>query len=79
MNKHSVSTQAAFQHDCDTCVFLGHTLGSDLYFCAVGKTVIARWSSDGPDYTSGMALAKFDVRLAAAVGLAFENCLLADH
>lgn len=49
-----------FNHDCDRCIFLGRFCeegyDDDLYFCAQGgslPTLIARHSSDGPDYTSG--------------------------
>lgn len=50
-----------FQHDCDDCISLGeHKIGeveADLYFCTQGgimNTVIARYSDDGPDYSSGL-------------------------
>ncbi len=50
-----------FQHDCDDCVSLGeHKIGevdADLYFCTQGgirDTVVARYSDDGPDYSSGL-------------------------
>ncbi len=50
-----------FQHDCSCCTFLGtHKNEShdvDLYHCDQGgsiPTVIARFSGDGPDYTSGI-------------------------
>jgi hypothetical protein len=47
-----------FQHDCKCCTFLGTSpTNMDLYFCKQGgasDTVIARFSSDGPDYKSGM-------------------------
>lgn len=61
-------TKPQYTHDCVQCVFLG-TLAKnpeydleeqyDLYYCPCSddpteaSTVIARWSSDGPDYTSG--------------------------
>lgn len=46
-----------FEHDCDECVFLGHYEKHDLYYCGKDiETVIARWSSDGPDYASGVPL-----------------------
>ena len=49
-----------YQHDCDTCTFLGQYKNYDLYFCPQRglPTVIARWSDNGPDYTSGMVFAK---------------------
>lgn len=49
-----------FTHDCDTCKFLGHVEGHDLYFHAserpggFGETVIARASCEPSDYQSGM-------------------------
>lgn len=46
-----------FEHDCERCVFLGHFDENDLYFCGqdgVGPTVLARYDSDGPAYTSGL-------------------------
>jgi hypothetical protein len=47
-----------FEHDCEGCDFLGHALDADLYICGIDKrdrfsgSVIARYSSDGPDYSS---------------------------
>tara|TARA_R110002020_G_scaffold134164_1_gene299262 strand:- start:451 stop:729 length:279 start_codon:yes stop_codon:yes gene_type:complete len=41
-------------HDCDNCVFLGTWYRYDLYSCT-GEfltTVVARYTSNGPDYTS---------------------------
>ncbi len=50
-----------FQHDCDNCKPLGEFGDADLYYCGeqlIGdNTVIARYSDDGADYTSGLALA----------------------
>jgi hypothetical protein len=46
-----------YKHDCNRCVFLGRFKAVDLYFCNQGgsiPTVIARYSSEGPDYTSGI-------------------------
>lgn len=48
-----------FEHDCDGCEFLGTTgrwakRKADFYFCPGEPTVIARYSSDGPDYSSGI-------------------------
>ena len=47
-----------FDHDCKDCVFLGTHEGMDLYVCPQRgmPTLIARHSSDGPDYTSGINL-----------------------
>jgi hypothetical protein len=52
-----------YGHDCETCQYLGHYEGCDLYYCAQGiyptslPTVIARFGS-GPGYISGMQVAK---------------------
>lgn len=53
-----------FLHDCVGCVFLGSYTWDgkehDLYTCKQGMnwpTVIARYSSDGPDYMSGLEVA----------------------
>lgn len=52
-----------FAHDCESCIFLGggslegdREVWYDYYYCGQGgrPTVIARYSSDGPDYLSGM-------------------------
>lgn len=50
-----------FEHDCEDCTFLGRHAAEggspcDLYHCLQGRdwpTVIARWSDEGADYTSG--------------------------
>jgi hypothetical protein len=55
-----------FTHDCDRCTFLGTETDpeggclADLYHCLdiIGPTVIARWSNEGRDYTSGMVFAR---------------------
>lgn len=58
-----------YQHDCSSCTFLGSVEGAahpgdlskktDLYVCGRHEhlTVIARYSSDLPDYSSGLAFA----------------------
>lgn len=50
-----------FQHDCEKCKPLGEFGDADLYYCEAqligGPTVIARYSSDGADYQSGMVFA----------------------
>lgn len=55
-----------FTHDCDRCTFLGTATDpeggceADLYHCLdiIGPTVIARWSNEGSDYSSGMVFAR---------------------
>jgi len=49
---------ARFEHDCDDCVYLGQYKAYDLYCCVKEPTVIARFSSDGPDYASGLIFAE---------------------
>lgn len=50
-----------YKHDCD-CIYLGEFDGSDLYYHPdngpLTETVIARHSSDGPDYTSGLVFSR---------------------
>jgi hypothetical protein len=68
-----------FQHDCDACTYLGEFRGQDLYFCdecSVGPTVIARYGSDGRQYTSGMELAAVDPLLGEAQRRALERGLM---
>ena len=58
-------TEPRFVHDCDACVFLGHTqsdffrndgkmMDFDLYICMGGefKTVLARYGNAGSEYAS---------------------------
>ena len=65
---------ARYTHDCDVCTFLGVFDGSDLYFHPggdlVSPTVIARFSDDPSDYTSGLAFTKQDIRLRHAARMA---------
>ena len=71
------NTAPLFKHDCDTCTFLGTVDGHDLY-CHAGDnpTVIARWSSDGPDYKSGIMFIPFSPLLGEAYRRAVERGLL---
>jgi len=43
-----------FEHDCSDCTFLGHENNHDLYFCASEPTIIARFSDEGSEYSSGL-------------------------
>lgn len=59
-----MTTKPNFVHDCEGCIFLGtyewEKQSFDLYTCKQGvnwPTVIARFSSDGPDYLSGLEIA----------------------
>ena len=50
-----------FKHDCEVCQYLGHFEDHDLYYCGAHggmPTVIARWDGSGPEYTSGLIIAK---------------------
>lgn len=52
------NTQPVHEHDCERCVFHGTGTGDngkivDFYTC--GDTVLARYGSDGPEYSSGDA------------------------
>lgn len=51
-------TLPRYEHDCPRCRWLGQHGEADLYFCPgslANATVVARKSSDGPDYSSGMS------------------------
>ena len=69
-----------YKHDCDHCTFLGHYNRADLYWCG-GKypTIIARYSSDGPDYVSGFPSASVNHELAEALNRARDRGLRVDH
>lgn len=60
-----VKAKPVFKHECPNCTFLGTIAGDqgpyDLYHCPQGlvPTVIARYSSDGPGYTSGWPSKRF--------------------
>ena len=76
----SASGSPRFKHDCDRCVFLGEHRAHDLYFCeacAGGPTVIARYGSEGKQYTSGLELAAVDPLLGEARRRASDRGLLA--
>lgn len=60
-----------FTHDCDDCTFIGHYEGHDIYRCEQGgimPTIIARWGSDGPQYSSGPMVAIGDIMLSIRTG-----------
>lgn len=65
----NITDKQKFEHDCESCIFLGHMQGSDLY-AHPNRTVVARYSNDGPDYISGTEIAHMDTRLAVAFVLA---------
>ncbi len=64
-----------FQHDCDNCKPLGEFGDADLYYCNQqigGPTLIARYSSDGADYISGLCFADKVPALGEARKRAFD-------
>lgn len=75
-----------FTHDCDRCIFLGQDAEHDFYFCPSPSemhTVIARYGNDGPEYLSGLEVARqvrrsfeFSYPLVKALNLAEERGLL---
>ncbi len=70
-----------FEHDCPNCHLLGQNATHDFYYHpGNGETVIARFGSEGPDYESGLEVARairgnleFYAPLAAALTLAEEQ------
>lgn len=74
----SETVVAAHKHDCNECDFLGSWGREDLYFCgdSAMPTVIARHSSDGGDYVSGMTLIAYIPALAIAHSLAVQAGLI---
>ena len=70
---------ALFLHDCESCVYLGpyyaYTV-EDLYWCPLSPTVISRFGSDGPDYTSGLGHVGLSDALSEAFGRAFRRGLI---
>jgi len=95
-NLHLVADAAIgprFQHDCSSCSFLGRQSTPqgdvDLYVhtgTGFSESVIARYSSDGPDYSSGLVFAYGRIPLltearkrAQALGLIGYNVYEALH
>ena len=69
MDEKTAIPDPIYKHDCDVCIFLGSfQLGVDydLYVCKAGKTLVARWGSEGNQYDSGLALITHDFAIAAA-------------
>ena len=69
MDEKTAIPDPIYKHDCDFCIYLGSYqlyLDYDLYVCKAGKTVIARWGSEGPQYDSGRALITYDSVIAVA-------------
>jgi len=68
-----------YKHDCSNCMFLGNfilDITYDLYVCSAGKnisTVVARYSSDGPDYLSGLEFALLYEKGINSNGVTYKN------
>lgn len=77
-DKHGTPEGPLYEHDCEICTFLGSTQNADLYFCPQGgiPTVLARYSSAGPDYISGMVFVKNNRLLAEALRRAADAGLI---
>ena len=78
MSENSAIPDPIYKHDCDVCVFLGSFqlyVDYDLYLCEAGKTVIARWGSEGCQYDSGLALITRDSVIAVAARRALAYCM----
>ena len=53
----NVSDVKLFQHDCNSCIFLGNYKGCDLYICKKHSglhSLIAREGNEGSEYRSGL-------------------------
>ena len=65
-----------YKHDCNNCTFLGTFNNEDLYFCKQGghiPTLIVRYSSDGPDYSSGFQFGEREKNnLNSSIGEAYR-------
>jgi len=46
-----------YDHDCDTCVFLGPFEDHDLYVCSHANKIIGRYGSSPSDYVSNVDFA----------------------
>lgn len=80
-------------HDCNACIFLGKSNKFDFYVCLNDNkypvdietnyfniSILARYSDEGPDYTSGILFAKktcgindYDDPLVRCLSLAIEQ------
>lgn len=74
-----------YEHDSECCTYLGRHLQEegpyrglyDLYYCPqMGRpTILARWSSSGPDYYSGLEFRGTNPILGEAFLRALEHDL----
>ena len=79
MDEKTAIPDPIYKHDCNICIYLGSYqlyLDYDLYVCNAGKTLVARWGSEGYQYDSGPALIAHDaddftIAVAARRALAY--------
>ena len=76
MSENSAIPDPIYKHDCNICIYLGScrlSIDYDLYLCEAGKTLVARWGSEGNQYDSGLALIphNFAITVAARRALAY--------
>lgn len=68
------------KHDCKRCIYLGSEEGIDCYYCHDEEpclaTLIARYSSDGANYSSGTAFVMSSIGLNIALRLGYEKKVL---
>lgn len=64
-----------YKHDCKSCTFLGLLQEFDIYTCPQrgNPTIVARFSSKGPDYFSGQQLSVAGIRLELSYGWQLES------
>jgi hypothetical protein len=59
-----------YKHDCKACQFIGCLQEFDIYACPQGgnPTIVARFSSKGPDYFSGHPLHVAGLHIHLSIG-----------
>jgi hypothetical protein len=77
-------TKPLYKHDCPACKFLGQddTGTQDIYFCPQGgfdPTIIARFSDEDSNYTSGIVFAGHVPAIALGVKRATKLGLLPEE
>ena len=72
-------TPPRYEHDCEGCIFLGRHAAADLYYCPHEPTVIARRSSEGGDYSSGLSFVGRHPALTEAYNRASARGLLSSE
>jgi hypothetical protein len=68
-----------YEHDCESCLYLGREGKYDLYYCPTGPTVVARSSSEGGDYLSGLSFVGRSAPLTEAFRRAEQLGLVSDE